>query len=68
MLTMLTAVLMAAPPSACNDRQVWSADLISEVKAGVAETMEVLEANGVKLEGKQRKTVEGKLFSKTLTS
>lgn len=66
MLTMLTAVLLAAPPSACNDRQSWDPDLVTEVKAGVAETFEVLEANGVKLEARQRKTIEGKLFSKTL--
>jgi hypothetical protein len=66
MLNALVALLLAAPPGACNDRQVWDPNLVSEVKAGVAETMGVLEANGVKLDPKQRKKIEGKLFSKTL--
>ena len=65
-LSMLVALLLSGPPSACNDRQVWDPDLVAQVKAGVAETLEVLEQSGVVLDAKQRKQVSGKLFSKTL--
>ncbi len=65
---MVTVVLLAAfgVPPECNDRNVWDANLVREVKAGVAEVMGELEAAGVKVEDKARKKLEGKLFSRLL--
>lgn len=66
MLSGWVALMLVGPPAACNDRQVWDAHLVAEVKAGVAETLGVLDAAGVKLDAKQLKAVKGKLFSKLL--